>query len=251
METIIKELSEYERELTVTAPWSMVSGDYYVSLKKYLKRAFNGHKAGQAPVGEVEAHFMPMLTLDVLAIWTRPLFLKAMIERGIDTAIAVKSLERELKKDEYMRFRMIFIVPPHISLPDYANMKLRSTGRKSRLEEASHWLLRSTHIDMPDVLVDVELRYSAKAGKKITESERKKASDRMKLIIILRQIGFNEGVEITNNEIVERIKLIAARSEVNYEQLFHFFIVNNAMWRMVDTFQAEKVLEYISCFQVP
>ena len=117
-------------------------------------------------------------------------------------------------------------------------MRLLSQEKNGKLDEISAKLLERTKIELHPAMVETEMRYSE-------ESTRDDAEARMKLMLILKKIALQDGIEVDAKDIEKRIGTVAVESDVSPEEFKRFLIENKAMGRFADSLLAETVLDYI------
>ncbi len=244
MEIILNNINEYEKELTIIAPWEMVKDDYNDIIKKYSKLPIKGFRPGKAPIGTIEQLFRNQINNDLLTSVSTRLCRKALQEKNIVSGSPVEITESNVKKDESLQFKATFIEMPQFELPDYDHLNLQSETVDGKLDEISLKLLEQTSITLHPSFVEKELEYSDADGE-YPETERKNAENRVKLMLILKQIAHLNSIEVDERHIEDRIDALAIENEVTIDELKEFLIQNNALSRITDSLLAEMVLEYI------
>ncbi len=227
-----------EKELLIAAPWDAVQADYNDLLKRYSKLEVKGFRTGKVPAGVVELHFGRHLCSDLVAMRSRGLCRKGLSQTGLVAGGPLEISDAELRKGEGLSFRVSFIEMPTFGLPDYGRLGLEADDKEGKLNEVSAKLLERTVIELHPSFVEAEMRYS-------DGGTRDDAEARVKLMLILKKIALQDGIEVDEKDIGERIAAVAAESEVAPEELKQFLMENKAMGRFVDSLLAEAVLDYI------
>ncbi len=227
-----------EKELLIAAPWESVQADYNELLKRYAKLGVKGFRTGKVPAGVVESHFGRHLCSDLVAMRSRGLCRQGLSQTGLEAGGALEISDAELRKGEGLSFRVSFIEMPSFELPDYGHLQLESQEKDEKLDEISQKLLDHTEISLHPSFVEAEMRYS-------DGGTRDDAEARVKLMLILKKIASQDGIEIDDKDIEKRIGTVAAESEVAPEELERFLMENKAMGRFADSLLAEVVLDYI------
>ncbi len=234
-----------EKELLIAAPWDAVQADYNDLLKRYSKLEVKGFRTGRVPAGVVESHFGRHLCSDLVAMRSRGLCRQWLSQTGLEAGGPLEISDVELRKGEGLSFRVSFIEMPTFGLPDYGHLQLESQERDGKLDEISQKLLDHTEISLHPSFVEAEMRYSQPDTMADAGTERNSAEARVKLMLILKKIALQDGIEVDEKDIGERIAAVAAESEVAPEELKRFLIENKAMGRFADSLLAEAVLDYI------
>ncbi len=227
-----------EKELLIAAPWEAVQTDYNDLLKRYAKLGVKGFRPGKSPVAAVESHFGRQIRDDLVALVGRTLCREALGQTGLEAGTPIEIYDVGLQKNDNLRFRASFVEMPSFELPDYGRLGLEADDKDGKLDEVSSKLLERTTIELHPAMVDAEMRYS-------DQSTRDDAAARMKLMLILKKIASQDGIEVDEKDVEKRIGAVAAESEVSTEELRRFLIENKAMGRFADSLLAESVLDYI------
>ncbi len=245
MKAILNDLGNHERELCITAPWSMIKTDYDDLLKKYASLPVKGFRSGKAPVNAIETRFKSHLKNDLLTRVSTRLCRAALKEKKMVAGSPIELFESKLTKNESLEFKANFIEMPQFVLPGYKQLNLQSEDTEEKLNEISEKLLEQTELSLPDAFINNELKYSEIQEDAHPDMERKAAADRIKLMLILKKIANQDSIEIDEKDIERRIKMIAKENDVTPEELKEFLIANNGLSRLADSLMAEAVLAYI------
>lgn len=244
MEIILENISEHEKKLAVVAPWEMVREDYEDIVRKYSKLPVKGFRSGKVPLVTIEKIFRNEITNDLFTTVSTRLCRKAFQEKNIVAGSPLEISENNLKKNESLGFMATFIEMPQFELPDYERLELQSTSPAEKLDEISLKLLEKTDILLHSSFIDKELEYSDIENEQ-AGTERQNAENRVKLMLILKKIAHQNGIEIDERHINDRIDALALENEVTSAELKEFLMANNGFSRIVDSLLAEMVLEYI------
>lgn len=233
-----------EKELEITAPWSMVEEEYKDILKRYSKLSLKGFRPGKAPVGAVESFFRNEIRNELLSATSTRLCRTALKEKGLEAGSPIELSDIDSLKGTHLRFRAAFIEMPAFELPDYRHLALESLNLEEQLDEVSNKLLDRTPIPLHPVFIENEKYYSEPSGENTPEAE-DAIADRVRLMLILKKIASQDAIEVDTRDVDQRIRLIAAENEVTPEELRDYLVTNGGIPRLTDTLLAESVLHYI------
>ncbi len=241
MEIILNHIDEHEKQLAITVPWETIAEDYAEVLKNYSRLPLRGFRPGRTPAAMIESQFRQQILDDLLTLCSRRLCRKALQEKELEAGSPLEITEYALSKGESLSFKANFIEMPEFELPDYRNLELSGVSPEEKLDEISEKLLERTA--MPELhasFVDKELQYSEE-----DEEDRVGADQRVRLMMILKRIGEQDGIEVDQQQIDGRIAEIAAGNGISTAEVKNFLIANHGLTRLADFLLAESVLQYI------
>lgn len=245
MEVKLNDTSNQEKEIEVTAPWQMIEDDYKDILKKYAKVSIKGFRPGKTPSGVIESFFKTEIKDELLSLASTRLCRKALKDMKLEAGSPIEISDAELIKNKSLRFKANFIEMPQFELPDYSTLDLQTEEQEDKLNEISLKLLEQTILELHSSFIDNELKYSENPDAVSDEAERQAATDRVKLMLILKKIANQDSIEVDQKDLDARIKLIASENDVTYQELKEFLYENNGITRLADSLLAESVLNYI------
>ncbi len=247
MNTTIKHLDEFEKELTITIDWNEIEEVYLDILKRYAKIPVKGFRPGKIPAGITESVFRNEIKNDLVAACSTRFCRKALKENNLEAGSPIEVREAELKKKETLLLKAWFIEMPKFDLPDYAHLNIESTDEEDILNEISEKLLKQTDFEIHQTLIENELIYSETEDEDedILEEDLAAAEDRAKLILILKKIATQDNIEVNEKDVDDRIKIIAEENDMHAEDIKNFFLMHGGIGRLSDTLLAEQVLAYI------
>lgn len=239
----INKINEYERELLITVSWEDIVEDYNELLKRYMKIPIKGFRPGKTPVGAIESFFRNEIKNDLLARVSSRFCRKALKDENIVSGSPIEIVEGELKKNESISFKAAFIEMPQFDLPDYRKLNLESTTQAKQINEISEKLLERTTIMIPPSFIEAELGYSEESDD--SQEQRDAAAERVKLMLIIKKIAEQDGIEIDERDVDERMEMIAEEHDVEIADIKMYFMESGGTGRLSDALLAERVLEYI------
>lgn len=232
---------EFEKELRITVPWEAVRSDYEQLIKRYSGLPVKGFRPGKIPSALLESIFAPRIKNDLLAAASTRLCRKALEDKGLQAGTPVEISDGIVRKNESLQFTAAFIAMPVFGLPDYSSLDLQAGNKAEKLDEISQKLIERTEIQLHPCYVENELRYSETDGVK----EREQAEARVKLMLILKKIAAQDGIEVDENDLSGRIDSVAAENGITSDELRSYLIENQGLSRFADSLLAETVLDYI------
>jgi FKBP-type peptidyl-prolyl cis-trans isomerase (trigger factor) len=230
--------------LNVEAEWSEISGDYDSIVAEYAKAPVPGFRPGKVPKHIIEKRFHKEIINDLSLRSALRIGREAVREAGVEALGPVEAEEIECVKSQVFKVRLRFHPMPKIDLPDINNLKIDDGGVDPR-DQISLKLLGLVNFDVPERLVKDELALDG-IGDTTPESDQlKEVSDRIKLMLILKQIARQEGIEVDEADINERIAEKAKEFGTTIMSLQKELEKGGGMQRLRDMLIAESTLEYL------
>ncbi len=244
MEAEIKQTGPCRRVLEVRAGWDDVKEDYEEVLAEYLQAGIPGFRPGKAPAGIIERRFSKELVEEAANRCTRRLFHQAVEEHGLGLVGLVEIPEIELVKDEGLSFNAELEVAPEFDMPDFRSF--RKDGDGDPRDQLSRYLLDNAPMPVPGSLTEEELR-SADAEPVDTrdEEQRREAEDRVRLLLILNRIAREEGIDVDERGVDERIETMAGEYGLTPAQLRAELEPGGGLRRLRTFLLVERTLDYI------
>jgi trigger factor len=147
-----------------------------------------------------------------------------------------------------LTFTVEFDLLPAIDLPDFRSFTPESEelDDSALKDELSEYLLGSTSFDLPESLVQEEMKLSAEQGQNLDEEGlRADAEQRVKLLLILQAIAQAEGIEVDERDVDDRIAAIAEASGSSRQALHTELEQNSGLERLRLFLLAEQTMDYI------
>jgi trigger factor len=95
-------------------------------------------------------------------------------------------------------------------------------------------------MEVPDSLLGQEL-----AGSEDTDEARRAAEERFRLLLILRRIAMDDGIEVDEQDVNERLEAMAQAHGTTPARLRNELEAGGGLGRLHDLLLAEKTLDYI------
>ncbi len=245
MNATIRHIDEFEKELEIKLDWQEIEEDYNDLLKRYAKIPVKGFRAGKVPTGITESTFKNEIKNDLLSACSTRFCRRALKENNLEAGSPIEVDEAELQRNQSLWFKARFIEMPKFDLPDYAKLDLKATDEDEILTEISEKLLEQTVINIHPSIIENELNYSETEQETPSDEEREAASQRVKLMLILKKIASQDNIEIDDKAIDDRIKLIAEENDMQPKEIKDYLLANGGLGRLSDSLLAEQILAYI------
>jgi FKBP-type peptidyl-prolyl cis-trans isomerase (trigger factor) len=230
--------------LSIEAPWSEIADDYHDIVAQYTKGPIPGFRAGKTPQTVIEQRFRKEISADLSARVAQRFGREALQEAGAEALGPLQAFEIECDKGRPFRAQVRFLPMPEIRLPDLAGLLTSNDGTDPR-DRISHRLLELVPFDVPGELVRAELRRDG-LGESDPGSEVWTATaNRIRLMVILKKIARQEGIEVDESDVETRIKEKASEFGTTVEELRSQLEKGGGRERLRNMLVAERTLEYL------
>jgi FKBP-type peptidyl-prolyl cis-trans isomerase (trigger factor) len=236
-------IDEYHR-ISVEADWSELSDDYVGIVAEYAKIRIPGFRPGKVPRNIIENRFQKEIVDDLSQRAAQRIGREAIRDAGIEALGHVEAEEIECAKGQVFRARLRFHPMPKMDLPDIQSLRIDEGGLDPR-DQISLRLLELVSFDVPERLVKEELDRDGIGDTTPESVEWKTASDRIKLMLILKQIARQEGIEVDETDVNKRIAEKAKEFETTANALLKELKKGDGLQRLRDMLIAESTLEYL------
>jgi len=231
--------------LSIEAPWSEITADYQDVVARYAKVRLPGFRPGKVPRAVIEQRFQKEIIADLSALITQRLGREAVREVGIEALGPLEASEIECGTGKPFRAKIRYLPMPQFWLPDLANLKTDDDGTAAR-DRISRRLLELVPFDVPGELVRQELDLQG-LGESAPDSDAWAAeAERIRLMIILKKIARQEGIEVDESDVETRIKEKASEFGTTVEELRSQLERGGGRERLRNMLVAEKTLQYLS-----
>jgi FKBP-type peptidyl-prolyl cis-trans isomerase (trigger factor) len=232
------------RRLTVEAAWSELSEDYDSIVAEYTKVPVLGFRQGKVPRNIIEKRFQKEIMEDLTRRSAQRLGREAVREACIEALGPVEAEEIECAQGQMFRARLRFHPMPQIDLPDISTLMIEN-GDVDPRDQISLRLLELVSFDVPDQLVKDELVLDGIGEATPGDAEWKAASDRIRLMLILKQIARQEGIEVDEADVNNRIAEKAKEFGTTISSLQKELEEGGGLQRLRDMLIAESTLDYL------
>ncbi len=230
--------------LSVTVPWEHVLRDYIDILETYSGMRIPGFRAGKVPRSVVEKRFQREIMDTLSRRCGSRMGREALRQAGAEPMGPVEAVDIECVKDMHFRFTLRFYPMPEITLPELDSLVPGEDGTDPR-DRISNKLLARASFAVPDELVRAELGPSLRDDIDHQDREWKAAEDRFRLMVILKNIARQEGIEVDEKDVDKRIAEKASEFGANFDSLKAEFERGDDRQRLKDVLLAESTLNYL------
>ncbi|MCK5845719.1 MAG: hypothetical protein KAG97_13485 [Victivallales bacterium] len=234
--------NEEVHQLSVEAEWSELSVDYDELLSEYRKLSLPGFRAGKAPLALIEKRFAKEIFEDLSQRAAQRFGREAIRETDTEVWGPAEIENITCKKGEVFRAELRFIPLPEIELPDFQYLE-----NKDR-DQISITLLEQMQLDVPARLVVDELEVDGLEASAPDGAEWSAAADRLKLMLILKQIAKRDGIEIDERDVEARIAEKAKEFHTTEKKLRAELNTRGGagLQRLRDMLLAESTFDYLT-----
>ena len=231
--------------LQVAADWAELATDYEDIVSECARVRIPGFRPGKVPRSVIEQRLQKQILDDLSNRAVQRLGREALRETGGESLGPIEIADIEGGKGRPFQFTVRFWPMPEIDLPDLGSLYIREDGSDPR-DMISHRLLEMVSFTVPDELVRAELESDGSSIVTHEDAEWKAATDRVRLMLILKKIAGKEGIEVTEADVERRIKDKAAEFGTDPDTLRTELEKGGGRQRLKDMLLAESTLEYIT-----
>jgi FKBP-type peptidyl-prolyl cis-trans isomerase (trigger factor) len=230
--------------LQVEADWSELVTDYDDIVAGYSRARLPGFRPGKVPRAVIEQRFQKEIVADLSALITERLGREVSREGGIEALGPLEASEIECSIGKPFRTKIRYLPMPQFGLPDLADFKTDDDGTAAR-DRISRRLLELVSFDVPSERVRQELDLDG-LGESTPDSDAwTAAADRIRLMIILKKIARQEGIEVDETDVSKRIAEKAEEFGTTERALQKELEEGGGMARLRDMLLAESTLGYL------
>jgi FKBP-type peptidyl-prolyl cis-trans isomerase (trigger factor) len=233
------------RLLRVQVPWEKIAPDYDDILKDYARLPLPGFRPGKAPRQVVEQWYRREISEHFLRRGAQRLCRLALEQAAVEATGPVEVSEVEWEKGQTFRFTVRFFPLPEFELPDYRSLPPLELAGEDPHGELSHQLLERVNLAVPEQMVRTELAFEGQTDCEPESEAWQAAADRVKLMLILKRCAREEGIEIDEADLEQRIEEKAVEFETSPDTLKAELERGGGRSRLKDLLLAENVLDYL------
>jgi len=233
------------RCLNIAAPWDEIAADYDDLVARYAATVrLPGFRPGKTPRAVTEQRCRAEILADLSARTVQRLGREAVREAGIEALGPLETSGIECDKGKPFRAVVRYLPMPEFRLPELADLKTADDGTDAR-DRISRRLLDLVPFEVPAGLVRQELdRDGLGEGAPGTDAWHA-AADRIRLMVILKRIARQEGIEVDERDVGRRIAEKAREFGTTIKELQAELEEGGGMVRLRDLLLAESTLEYL------
>jgi FKBP-type peptidyl-prolyl cis-trans isomerase (trigger factor) len=240
-----KESSNGYDRLQVEAEWAELAADYDDMVNKHARIKLPGFRAGKVPRSVIEQRCQAEISAALSQRAAQRFGRQAVQEAGLTILGPLEAETVECVKGRPFRVMLRFWPMPQITLPDLGSLGERAAAGVDLRDHISLRLLELVRFDLPEKLVKLEIGQSDTDAAEHGSAGWQAASDRLRLMLILKQIARQEGVSVDAADLQERIAAKAAEFDTTIEALQAELEQGGGMERLRDMLLAESTLEYL------
>ncbi len=231
--------------LRVEADWAGLAADYNDIVTAYASVRVPGFRPGKVPRGMIEQRFQKQIAEDLSHRAAQRLGREALREIGAESLGPIEITDIGCGKGEPFHFTARFYPMPEFVLPDLGSIAIREDDPDPR-DMISRWLLEMVEFKVPDELVRTELESDNDGIGAHEKAEWKAATDRVRLLLILKKIAAKEGIAISDVDVEQRIKAKAIEFGTATDTLRTELEERGGRQRLKDMLLAESTLDYLA-----
>jgi FKBP-type peptidyl-prolyl cis-trans isomerase (trigger factor) len=231
--------------LSIEASWDEIAADYDDLVARYAASVrLPGFRPGKTPRGAVEQRFQKELIADLSARTVQRFGREAIREAGVEALGPPEASEVDCAKGQPFRARVNYLPMPEIQLPELAGLDAADDGTDPR-DRISRRLLELVPFVVPDELVRQELELDGMGDITPGSAAWLAAAERIRLMVILKRIARQEGIEVDDGEVSKRIAEKAQEFRTSAKVLRTELEKEGGICRLREMLIAESTLEYL------
>jgi FKBP-type peptidyl-prolyl cis-trans isomerase (trigger factor) len=232
------------RRVRIEVDWAELAADYDDMVGRHARIRLPGFRAGKTPRSVVEQRFQGEIIAALTRRAARRFGLQAVGEAGMAILGPAEAEEVCCVKGSPFRTVLRFYPMPKIELPDLGTLGTPSTGGDPR-DHISLRLLELVSFELPESVVKSELDLEGSDSSEPGSSVWQAASDRIRLMLILKEIARQEGISVDAEDLSERIAAKAVEFGTTEKRLQAELKEGGGLERLRDMLLAESTLEYL------
>ncbi len=231
------------RRLAVEADWSAIAADYDDIIAAYSRVQIPGFRSGKAPRSVIGQRLQKQVLEDLSRQAAQRLGREAVRESGTEPIGPIEISGIKCAKGTTFCFTARFWPMPEIEVPDLGSLTVGDESPDTR-DQISHRLLQLISFDVPAEAVQAELGDDVSAADS-SSAAWKEARDRVRLILILKKIARQEGIEVDEADVERRIEEKAAEFGADPATLKAELGKGGGQQRLKDMLLAESTLNFL------
>ncbi len=233
------------RCLAIEAPWEEIAGEYEELVTRYAATVgLPGFRPGKAPRGAVAQRYRAEILADLSARTVERLGREAVRKAGIEALGPIEASAIECDREKPLRAVIRCLPLPEIRLPELADLETEDDGSDPR-DRISRRLLELVPFEVPGELVRRELGIDGLEEIAPGSDAWNAAAERVRLMVILKRIARQEGIEVDETDVGRRIAERAESFETTTRHLEAELARGGGTARLRDMLLAERTLEYL------
>jgi len=230
--------------LKVEAEWPELAAEYDDIVDRYTKVRVPGFRPGKTPRSVVEQRFQNEISEDLSYSAVQRFGIQAVREAGLQVLGRAEAEEVECAKGRAFSAELSFLPMPKIDLPDLGSLGTGDASGDPR-DHISLRLLELVRFEIPEPLVKEELALDDIEGVEPGSEQWQAAGERIRLMLILKRIANQEGIEVDETDVNARIVEKAEEFGTTKKSLQAELEKGGGMQRLREMLLAESTLEYL------
>ncbi|MBT7163653.1 MAG: hypothetical protein HN849_28995 [Victivallales bacterium] len=245
MQVTITNLADGEKSLLIKSQWADVSDDYDELVGEYVRAGIPGFRPGKVPKRLIEKRFRTDLQDGLARRCGERLVQQSLDERGLQAGAPVSIADVHVEPGQALTFTAKVVPVPPFELPEYGAIPVGADSPDERLDQVCDWLLAETSLTPPDATVRQELTFGDDPNVAQESEAWAAAAQRVKLMLTLRRIAEQEGIEVDERDVDERIAEMAKQTKTPERRLRQQLLQNGGLSRLAGYLLAEQTLAYL------
>jgi FKBP-type peptidyl-prolyl cis-trans isomerase (trigger factor) len=233
------------RRLQIAAPWDELAADYQDLVTCYTATVqLPGFRPGKTPRGAIEQRCRSEILADLSARTVQRLGRAAVREAGVEALGPLEASEIACDQGKPFRAVVRYLPMPEFRLPELAALTMADDGTDAR-DRISQRLLELVPFEVPAALVRRELERDGVGGSTAGSDAWHTAADRIRLLVIVKRIARQEGIEVDERDVTRRLAEKAQEFGTTVKALQAELAEGGGMARLQDMLLAESTLDYL------
>jgi|WetSurSiteA1Bulk_404760.scaffolds.fasta_scaffold20278_2 FKBP-type peptidyl-prolyl cis-trans isomerase (trigger factor) len=233
-----------KKVLQIEAPWSEIEAEYDDIVSEYVKVRVPGFRAGKVPRSVIETRFRREIMEDLASRCAERFGREAVREAGVEALGPLEASDIECDLGQSFRALVRYLPMPEFQLPDLADLKAEDDGTDPR-DRVSRRLLKLVPFEVPEELIRQELDLDGLDDSAPSSDAWMAAAERIRLMVILKKIARQEGIEVEEADLDNRIADKAKEFGTTKAALKKELEEGGGIGRLRDMLLAECTLDYL------
>lgn len=230
--------------LAISADWSELADDYKDILAGYRRAQLPGFRPGKVLQRVIEKRFQKEISEQLTRQVAQRFGREAVKESGVEVLGQAEVEKIQFNKGRDFSAMVRFYPMPEFDLPDL-NTLFNGESDKNPRDQISLRLLELVSFDIPGGFVKDELAVDGEEGVDLESTTWQAACDRIRLMLILKQIAKQEGIEVDQRDVDNRIAEKAEEFGTTIEELKAELARGDGLQRLKEMLLAESALGYL------